>query len=306
MSLLHSPAKTAILICLSIMSFEHKKHFLFSINACVITCRLTLLQGIVHALLLVSATLRRCQPSHACLSPDGRANVFKPITTYHGLNSAMSVPTSNMAASGILPTYQRYVNGVPVVPGRRTLRLREKYIILLVFLTFGTVCFGAFFFLPDLRDRVNIDEVRKHVRNAGGQIFLPRGRGDGKIIRHHPDEIIDTHVIEDKVKLQQMIVMDRAKQRIIESVRSKLNISKEEHDRLRGDIESDKKKLEEKQKEDQKLKEEEAKRHALTEVKEHPGITISPNHGQPMDEETKKRRDTVKQVGLTSTSSLAT
>ena len=72
-----------------------------------------------------------------------------------------------MAASSVLPTFQRYVNGIPVPQGRKSLRMREKYIIVLVFLTFGVVCFGAFFFLPDLRDRVSVAEMRKHFDKGG-------------------------------------------------------------------------------------------------------------------------------------------
>ncbi|KAK6187726.1 hypothetical protein SNE40_005686 [Patella caerulea] len=115
-----------------------------------------------------------------------------------------------MAVESGLPNFQRYINGVPVPNGRKMLRLREKYIIMLVLLTFGTVCFGAFFFLPDLRDRVSMDGMRKHLRDAGNVIFFPHARigPDGhpisdkaKILRH--DEYnIDPHRIDDKVRLR--------------------------------------------------------------------------------------------------------
>ncbi|GAB1605905.1 mannosyl-oligosaccharide 1,2-alpha-mannosidase IA-like [Argonauta hians] len=83
--------------------------------------------------------------------------------------------THKMAASGILPTYQRYINGVPIPNTRRILRFREKYIVLLVFAIFVTVCFGGFFFLPELRDRVNVDKLTRGAQ----QMFLPEHFGGG-------------------------------------------------------------------------------------------------------------------------------
>ena len=102
-------------------------------------------------------------------------------------------------ASGALPTYQKYVNGVPV-PQRRTvsLRLREKYIVLLVFVTFMMVCFGAFLFLPDLGTRVNVENIN---------IFIPKRENDqgNMAFRHHQNEVEDVHKIEDKKKLDQKV-----------------------------------------------------------------------------------------------------
>lgn len=117
------------------------------------------------------------------------------------------------ASSSVLPTVQRYINGVPVPQGRKTLRLREKYVIILVFVTFSTVCFGAFFFLPDLRDRVSVEEVRRHLQQAGGEIFIPQARigpdgvpiAGGNVFRHNPDEVVDTHRLIDKMRLKDKI-----------------------------------------------------------------------------------------------------
>ncbi|ELU14315.1 hypothetical protein CAPTEDRAFT_228579 [Capitella teleta] len=99
-------------------------------------------------------------------------------------------------ASGVeVPTYQRYMNGVPVPQTRKMLRMREKYIVFLVFFTFVLVCFGGFFFLPDLRDRVPVDDA--------SQIFIPQkdGVSGGKIFRHHPLEGEDVHREMDREKL---------------------------------------------------------------------------------------------------------
>ena len=89
----------------------------------------------------------------------------------------------------VLPTYQKYANGVPL-PTRRqsSLRIREKYIICLVFVTFLMVCFGGFFFLPDYGGRVEPLDI-----------FLPqRGENNGHMNRHHPDEVEDIHSVRDK------------------------------------------------------------------------------------------------------------
>lgn len=81
-------------------------------------------------------------------------------------------------ASGGLPTYQKYVNGVPV-PQRRTatLRMREKYVVLLVFVTFMMVCFGAFLFLPDFGNRVNVIDIKKQMQ-VGDSLFIPKQNDD--------------------------------------------------------------------------------------------------------------------------------
>lgn len=80
-----------------------------------------------------------------------------------------------MATSMMLPTYQRYVKGVPVSTKGKGMRLREKYVIGVVFLTFATVCFGAIFFLPEFR--VGVD-VRKGIDGVGRDLFFP-GRIEG-------------------------------------------------------------------------------------------------------------------------------
>jgi mannosyl-oligosaccharide alpha-1,2-mannosidase len=85
-----------------------------------------------------------------------------------------------MAAPGLLPT--KYVNGVPLPTSRKTLRMREKYIILLVFVTFGTVCFGAFVYLPDFRDGVRVDTLRGHLQNVGDVMVTQPTTLYGKLI----------------------------------------------------------------------------------------------------------------------------
>lgn len=113
-----------------------------------------------------------------------------------------------MAANNSLPLYQRYINGVPVpTQSRKTLRLREKYVVLMVFLTFGTVCFGAIFYLPELRGGVSM----KQIRDTGPDLFLPplpNGNAAEMVIRHDGLDDVDPHKIEDKAKL--IVKIERA------------------------------------------------------------------------------------------------
>lgn len=126
-------------------------------------------------------------------------------------------------STAVLPSYQRFANGVPVpLFSRRSFRPREKYLILLVFLTFGIVCFGAFFFLPDFRTggaAVNsVYRVYQRMQKAGPDLLLPvppRASGDVKdsrsLVGAHPNAVPqghedsdhqDVHLVEDKQKLQ--------------------------------------------------------------------------------------------------------
>jgi len=83
--------------------------------------------------------------------------------------------------SGILPQFQRVNAGVPVSMIRKSLRPREKCLILLVFVTLGVVCFGAFFYLPDYGkvkpsipgDKSVYYKVYQHVQKAGEDLLLP-------------------------------------------------------------------------------------------------------------------------------------
>lgn len=104
----------------------------------------------------------------------------------------------------MLPTYQRIGGSQPVNPllaVRRSFRSSEKCLILLVLLTFGFVCFGGFFFLPDNFGADRVLKVYKQFQRAGPEIFIPppppaHGLLDG-------DE--DPHKMSDREKLQEKI-----------------------------------------------------------------------------------------------------
>ncbi|CAH1798860.1 unnamed protein product, partial [Owenia fusiformis] len=189
---------------------------------------------------------------------------------------------NNMAASGVLPTYQRYVNGVPVTPGRRTLRLREKYIILLVFVTFGTVCFGAFFFLPDLRERVSVDEFRRQLADG----VIPEGGGPGGKILKHGVQGVDPHKIDDKMRLDRKIEQHKHQLPL-----PPVSIPKD----LKDDIEKQKQQVLEKQKEEEEKRKAEEKAKLLDGEKDHEG-GIGVQGGEPSDPEAKERRDKVRDM----------
>ncbi|KAG7213167.1 hypothetical protein KM043_002482 [Ampulex compressa] len=142
-----------------------------------------------------------------------------------------------MTSSGsILPSYQRFVNGVPVpLFSRRSFRPREKYLILLVFLTFGVVCFGAFFFLPDFRAGTggvavnSVYRVYQHMQKAGPDLLIPAPPRAAVGLKYphgpHPNLLPpghegsdhqDVHLVEDKQKLQAKIDEEYQQQKTLE------------------------------------------------------------------------------------------
>lgn len=67
----------------------------------------------------------------------------------------------------ILPTHHKF-HTIPV--NRSGLRLKEKYVLVLIFTAFLLLCFGTFFFVPDLRDRTYLEDAYKRFVGAGGDI----------------------------------------------------------------------------------------------------------------------------------------
>lgn len=122
------------------------------------------------------------------------------------------------ATSNILPTYQRA--GMQAQFLRRSFRPKEKYVILLVVFTFGLVCFGTFFFLPEFRAgntssmaAEGVYRVYDQFKRAGPELLIPppphMERDLGSVMRHdHHDTQMDPHVIDDREKLKAKIEMD--------------------------------------------------------------------------------------------------
>lgn len=103
----------------------------------------------------------------------------------------------------MLPTYQRIGGSQPSNPllsVRRSFRSSEKCLILLVLLTFGFVCFGGFFFLPDNFGADRVLKVYKQFQRAGPEIFIPPPPP-----AHGLDGDEDFHKLSDREKLQEKI-----------------------------------------------------------------------------------------------------
>ncbi|CAH1975273.1 unnamed protein product [Acanthoscelides obtectus] len=122
-----------------------------------------------------------------------------------------------MSATGILPTHQRFVNGVPVPSSRRSFRARERYVIFLVFLTFGLICFGTFFFLPEFKTGGTAESVYKvydQIKRAGPELLIPPPphledtREAPRVFRHETFVKEDPHLIGDREALRAKIEQD--------------------------------------------------------------------------------------------------
>ncbi|CAK1545897.1 unnamed protein product [Leptosia nina] len=122
--------------------------------------------------------------------------------------------------TGILPTYQRFVNGVPVPSiSRRSFRLREKYLIISVLLTFGIVWLGALFYLPEFKSSNSVNDsvynVYKRIQKAGPELLMPPPLAQNEVgdfpivgIVRHGEEGDDPHVVEDRNRLRAKIDED--------------------------------------------------------------------------------------------------
>lgn len=122
--------------------------------------------------------------------------------------------------TGVLPTYQRFVNGVPVPTiSRRSFRLREKYLIASVLLTFGIVWLGALFYLPEFKNSNSVNDsvynVYKRIQKAGPELLMPpplaqNDVGDFPIVGivRHGEEGDDPHIVEDRNRLKAKIDED--------------------------------------------------------------------------------------------------
>ncbi|XP_046962972.1 mannosyl-oligosaccharide alpha-1,2-mannosidase IA [Vanessa cardui] len=115
--------------------------------------------------------------------------------------------------TGILPSYQRFVNGVPVPSiSRRSFRLREKYLIISVLLTFAIVWLGALFYLPEFKSSTSVNDsvynVYKRIQKAGPELLMPPPLAQNEVgdfpvvgIVRHGEEGDDPHVVEDRNRL---------------------------------------------------------------------------------------------------------
>ncbi|CAH4035699.1 unnamed protein product [Pieris brassicae] len=122
--------------------------------------------------------------------------------------------------TGILPSYQRFVNGVPVPSiSRRSFRLREKYLIISVLLTFGIVWLGALFYLPEFKSSTSVNDsvynVYKRIQKAGPELLMPPPLAQNEVgdfpvvgIVRHGEDGDDPHIVQDRNRLRAKIDED--------------------------------------------------------------------------------------------------
>ena len=199
------------------------------------------------------------------------------------------------AGAGVLPLYQRYINGVPVPPGRKnTFRLREKYIIVLVLMTFSIVFMCAYLYLPNMQDRGSVSDMRKRLQDAGDGLFYPKAQGLGNEgILAKPDP----HNEEDKNRLKGKIEKAWENEKFDEAVIKKMNIDPKDAEKLKDNIKQDKESINQQRKaEEEKRKAEELEKAKLVNKDHggHPGA----RGGEPSDPTVKAKRDKVKEVGV--------
>ncbi|KAK9874990.1 hypothetical protein WA026_005805 [Henosepilachna vigintioctopunctata] len=124
-----------------------------------------------------------------------------------------------MTSTSIFPSYQRIVNRIPLALTRRSFRSCEKYIIILVFLTFGLVYFGTLFFLPEFRNSATRSEsvykVYDQFKRAAPELLIPpppleNSREAPKLLRHEIDihNGEDPHLVGDREKFKAKIEQD--------------------------------------------------------------------------------------------------
>lgn len=110
----------------------------------------------------------------------------------------------------MLPTYSSRNDRSLLLFTRKSFRAREKFLIVLVFLTFCFVCFCGLFYLPEFGSKNRVLDVYKQFQRAGPEMFIPAPPIDKPNHHHHhqhhgddrPDNGIDAegHII-DRAKL---------------------------------------------------------------------------------------------------------
>ncbi|XP_018322492.1 mannosyl-oligosaccharide 1,2-alpha-mannosidase IA [Agrilus planipennis] len=204
------------------------------------------------------------------------------------------------ASGGILPTYSRYVNGAPISFTRRSFRARERTVLFLVLLTFGLVCFGTFFFLPEYRATQGRDSVYKvydQIKRAGPDLLIPPPphlddeKGALRVLRHNDASQEDPHVLDDRAKLKAKIEQDE-QFKVLEKPDTSANDRKSSSSTSRSNGVHQ-----------QQIGQPDGS--AVNAVSEQKIVTVPAalrDHypvitgGEPADQETRERRDTIKQM----------
>ncbi|XP_063999053.1 mannosyl-oligosaccharide 1,2-alpha-mannosidase IB isoform X1 [Pogoniulus pusillus] len=162
---------------------------------------------------------------------------------------------------------------------RATLRLSEKFILLLILSAFITLCFGAFFFLPDSSKHKRFDlgledvliphvDTSKGDKNLGG--FLIHGQGHDEH-RHREEE----ERLRNKIRADHEKALEEAKEKL-----------KKSRDEIQAEIQTEKNKVV------QELKKKDSKPLPPVPLPNLIGI----NSGEPADPDVREKRNKVKEM----------
>ncbi|KAF4804897.1 hypothetical protein TURU_003799 [Turdus rufiventris] len=162
---------------------------------------------------------------------------------------------------------------------RATLRLSEKFILLLILSAFITLCFGAFFFLPDSSKHKRFDlgledvliphvDTSKGGKNLGG--FLIHGQGHDEH-RHREEE----ERLRNKIRADHEKALEEAKEKL-----------KKSRDEIQAEIQTEKNKVV------QELKKKDSKPLPPVPLPNLIGI----NSGEPADPDIREKRNKVKEL----------
>ncbi|XP_009871297.1 PREDICTED: mannosyl-oligosaccharide 1,2-alpha-mannosidase IB-like, partial [Apaloderma vittatum] len=160
-----------------------------------------------------------------------------------------------------------------------TLRLSEKFILLLILSAFITLCFGAFFFLPDSSKHKRFDlgledvliphvDTSKGDKNLGG--FLIHGQGHDEH-RHREEE----ERLRNKIRADHEKALEEAKEKL-----------KKSRDEIQAEIQTEKNKVV------QELKKKDSKPLPHVPLPNLIGI----NSGEPADPDIREKRNKVKEM----------
>uniref|UniRef100_A0A8C5U0B1 alpha-1,2-Mannosidase n=11 Tax=Neoaves TaxID=3078114 RepID=A0A8C5U0B1_9PASS len=160
-----------------------------------------------------------------------------------------------------------------------TLRLSEKFILLLILSAFITLCFGAFFFLPDSSKHKRFDlgledvliphvDTSKGGKNLGG--FLIHGQGHDEH-RHREEE----ERLRNKIRADHEKALEEAKEKL-----------KKSRDEIQAEIQTEKNKVV------QELKKKDSKPLPPVPLPNLVGI----NSGEPADPDIREKRNKVKEM----------
>uniref|UniRef100_U3INZ0 alpha-1,2-Mannosidase n=1 Tax=Anas platyrhynchos platyrhynchos TaxID=8840 RepID=U3INZ0_ANAPP len=161
---------------------------------------------------------------------------------------------------------------------RATLRLSEKFILLLILSAFITLCFGAFFFLPDSSKHKRFDlgledvliphvDTSKGGKNLGG--FLIHGQGHDEH-RHREEE----ERLRNKIRADHEKALEEAKEKL-----------KKSRDEIQAEIQTEKNKVV------QELKKKDSKPLPPVPLPNLIGI----NSGEPADPDIREKRNKIKE-----------